>query len=842
MKKTFLYFILFTLIISIILAVSPTKPTVTYPDTTGLKINKSLEINWTVSKDSDGDIVKYHIFYSNDSGGNWTIIGLNKGYTNYLNNSNTKQNFTFSGPQNNTFYISIPRIANITSAKLNLTGYENITGPYREIYTSLTDEAESDGDEDGSASAVSFGRSGSYYPIDMFFLVYTPPTGDVSKIEIRIGPTSNQPETKNFTYNIYVAETDDYLSGDPRTDNTTVYTKVKSNFRVSEEFGNINNIYRNITFDIPYTMSSAKKYIIWSEFVSGVEGINSAYTVMMDDNPVENHTGEFHNVPTSYTRIVDFRLWNVTKLNASDPWLEIGNIDGVHEWNLTGNFTITQNTTDFNATLNSYITSNCSSLNLWEDCKIPFTIHSNKTGKIEISSINIQYTDYWWNTTNIKEAKTYRINITPTDTTSNGSSDISDNDFTITHRKPNTTLNNPSSSYSNSTSDPFTITFNCSATDDYGLVNISLYITNPINQSFSLNQTINLSGTTNETTWTLNLSNGNYTWNCLTYDAAENHDWAENRSITINYVASTPTTPSSGASSWSGGKKITLGCKTDYECKKGYICENYKCKPTKLFDVKIIKVDSPIKPKNFFSFTYLVKAVADIKGDVIIDFSLEKDNQIITSGSDTIYFQSPEEKTEITKLFLPSTTPNGIYDFYVKSTYESYQAEAHRKIEVIHNKENDNETAKIETTSSATLDIFNKTKLYFKISIKLLIKNIIYIIIVIGSLTILLLLIIFIPKLKKKKEHDITKITNTYNLEVYSEDGNKIGTIKDALITKNKIYGWLIKPDKRIAEKIKKNVLIKHKDIIAIKQIMIVNKKISEHLGSFNPSTISQSY
>ncbi len=107
---------------------------------------------------------------------------------------------------------------------------------------------------------------------------------------------------------------------------------------------------------------------------------------------------------------------------------------------------------------------------------------------------------------------------------------------------PSIILNNPEDNYYNDTSSPVNVTFNCSATDDIQLANISLYITNSSNESFSLNQTTNITGLSNSTTWTLSLGNGNYTWNCLGYDNSSQEDWANtNRSLTINYTG--PTNP-----------------------------------------------------------------------------------------------------------------------------------------------------------------------------------------------------------------------------------------------------------------------------------------------------------
>jgi len=60
-------------------------------------------------------------------------------------------------------------------------------------------------------------------------------------------------------------------------------------------------------------------------------------------------------------------------------------------------------------------------------------------------------------------------------------------------KPPTTTLNYPPVNYYNDTSDPVDVIFNCSANDstgsNKGVVNISLYITDNTNTSFSLNQT-----------------------------------------------------------------------------------------------------------------------------------------------------------------------------------------------------------------------------------------------------------------------------------------------------------------------------------------------------------------
>ncbi|NQU98226.1 hypothetical protein HQ533_02060 [Candidatus Woesearchaeota archaeon] len=117
--------------------------------------------------------------------------------------------------------------------------------------------------------------------------------------------------------------------------------------------------------------------------------------------------------------------------------------------------------------------------------------------------------------------------------------------LTVDRTAPTTILEFPPDNAYNDTSDPVDIAFNCSAADSLSnLVNISLYITNSSNQSFILNRSTVVTGLNTSANWTVSLSNGNYTWNCLAYDIAGNFDWFDsNRSIEINAtVANNPPT------------------------------------------------------------------------------------------------------------------------------------------------------------------------------------------------------------------------------------------------------------------------------------------------------------
>lgn len=151
-----------------------------------------------------------------------------------------------------------------------------------------------------------------------------------------------------------------------------------------------------------------------------------------------------------------------------------------------------------------------------------------------------------------------------------------------------------------------------------------------------------------------------------------------------------------------GGGGVTLECINDSGCDLGEFCFENKCyvyecdsdldcndtktcwmnRCVKLFDMKIMEVESPILPGDFFNFTYYLKGVAAIHGDVIIKFWLVQDENIVTEGFDTIYFADFEEKTETSELFLPATILPGVYNFYAEVEYDSYYARAGRVIEV----------------------------------------------------------------------------------------------------------------------------------------------------------------
>lgn len=92
------------------------------------------------------------------------------------------------------------------------------------------------------------------------------------------------------------------------------------------------------------------------------------------------------------------------------------------------------------------------------------------------------------------------------------------NDYAVLTTSLSTPLNNY---YSNTN----TVNFVCEATSTVYLTNISLYHNKTV---WSQNNTVNITAqTTNTTTFPTIMPDGNYIWNCLSYDNASNSDWAD---------------------------------------------------------------------------------------------------------------------------------------------------------------------------------------------------------------------------------------------------------------------------------------------------------------------------
>ena len=101
-----------------------------------------------------------------------------------------------------------------------------------------------------------------------------------------------------------------------------------------------------------------------------------------------------------------------------------------------------------------------------------------------------------------------------------------------------------------------------------------------------------------------------------------------------------------------------------------------------IFSIRIIDFKSPVKLGEFSEFSYFTRSVSGVDGTAEINFWIEKDGEIITSGSDNIYLGNSEEKDRTTKIFIPSNFESGVYELKVEANYKGKLEEAHRTIQI----------------------------------------------------------------------------------------------------------------------------------------------------------------
>ncbi|MFH1642215.1 MAG: hypothetical protein ABIC04_04910 [Nanoarchaeota archaeon] len=139
-----------------------------------------------------------------------------------------------------------------------------------------------------------------------------------------------------------------------------------------------------------------------------------------------------------------------------------------------------------------------------------------------LASSNDEYINFTFSPANLTLTGFYTVKVWVND--SAGNINYSVKIFSVFDTTPPITLISPSnSSWSNSSN----ITFVCNASD-MQLKNISMW--HNIDGVWKLNQTKNITGTENSSSFNVSLIPDNYTgylWNCLTYDVSSNFAWAK---------------------------------------------------------------------------------------------------------------------------------------------------------------------------------------------------------------------------------------------------------------------------------------------------------------------------
>jgi len=297
-------------------------------------------------------------------------------YTNNaFNDSTTAKNLTSTGNENQTVYINIPINANVTSAYLKLTGHSIVTGV-------------NDSDTGIGGSYTGWTISNDTWGSQGFKVSTIYDTMELEYINLLLERDYSLCSLGNVTVSIREANgTFSPIGSD----------LVNITFPISDLLagGNhywVNPIYMNLTMDSTLNYSvilrhegdlSAGCFLRWRAKDVG------------DTTYYSKNLGSTW-VSQGWTTVDTVVYVNTSTMNA---YIEMGTLDGNYEWNYTTKFNITS-TADLNiSAIQSYLDSCSPDSN--GNCSVPLLLHSDTAGKIELSSLTVNYTDVfvWANTT-----------------------------------------------------------------------------------------------------------------------------------------------------------------------------------------------------------------------------------------------------------------------------------------------------------------------------------------------------------------------------------------------------------------------------------------------------------
>lgn len=308
--------------------------------------------------------------YTLISGGYTSVISSGTITTN--NASQSSWNESFTGNQNNIFYVRIKKTSNVTGGTLDLSGY-NSTNTTNSLNTLTIVENFDNSSEYKSKS------SGCSIPI----------TSTLHNTQGAYSTIFNRSSTGICAYNYY----------EDTWDNTTsIANLMDTNVEVCVDVWIDSSTSGIASIQVALTDYEDINYISWrwTEFSIGENYLCKNFSYYNDrsgDITQANSTEISFFISTyspsqSWFYMDNLRISNYT--SPSNPHLDVGG-DSIWNWNYTGIFNVTNNKTyDFSSDMRDYI-STCSP-NIQGYCDVPFILYSDSGGKIQISSMQINYT------------------------------------------------------------------------------------------------------------------------------------------------------------------------------------------------------------------------------------------------------------------------------------------------------------------------------------------------------------------------------------------------------------------------------------------------------------------
>lgn len=428
-----------------------------------------IELNSTLPSNITTNFYELWANFTDDDTGFVGNITLNE-----LSNELTSTNLTFTGNENQTVYLKILKSANVKNATMNLTSHL-----FASCYQETANVSTACGGLDNGTYEV--GVHTDYVHVGWIISTYQKPEGAIGAIL--------QLKT-NTTKIVNISIPDDCFN--------------ESNI----------SIMNNLTWNGNHNIATlCKKSSGWqrisSDFVSrGCLSDSDANTKNGYDgdwsSDVYRFAGSWTSCPGTALGGILYEegiYWNMGLYYPNNSYLEVGTVDGTHEWNRSGEFNGTNSTNDFASATNSNL-SGCST-DILGYCLVPLLFHSDSEGILEISNINITYysnrscevciasddiCDTEWTISNV--TNTYSIdNLSGNCSYSWDTTDYDDDiNYNISFRIKDVAGNNATAS-KNITLDKDSPTFIYVYPLDNGAFNLNISNTTDINLTFSYNIT-----------------------------------------------------------------------------------------------------------------------------------------------------------------------------------------------------------------------------------------------------------------------------------------------------------------------------------------------------------------
>lgn len=428
-----------------------------------------------------------------------------------MNDSLSIKNLTFTGSQDQTIYVQIPKYASVINATLNISSYIS------SVYTYCYQETANISVACGGLGTGNYGNNGTFVGIQYYY------DGDWG--------TNGYPSGEG-THTIYINYTKPSLANN------------QSKIKIGSDYGSgsflipsscwaLNPLQFRYSATIPHLGIPTSTFGCW-------DSLNYIQISALG-------SGAFYE---------EAMEWNISNY-ASNITFRINNSANRQIYNYSGNFDLTDiRINDFSLNLTSY-KSSCPS-NSENYCIVPLVLHSDSIGIIGISDIFINYTNVsrtldLSSTINralsnsaCSEGITNANNCSvPFLFRSDANATLLYNSINVTYfTNPNVTLISPA----NNSVVFMNKTFVCNVTDDSLLVNITLFIWNSTNSVYN-STTTPVTGYSNFSSVNINFSYSDiFKWNCLGLTSNSSAFSGSNYTVIVDISspAITQNTPSAG--------------------------------------------------------------------------------------------------------------------------------------------------------------------------------------------------------------------------------------------------------------------------------------------------------